>query len=58
MSGASINLQGLALNNATPMYALEIDFAVGQPAGIGSQRPMLLMGNMTTAGTAIADTVI
>jgi phage tail sheath gpL-like len=58
MSGASINLQGLALNNATPMYALEIDFAVGQPAGIGSQRPMLLMGNMTTAGTATADTVI
>ena len=55
---SSINLQGIALSNPTPMFALEIDFAVGQPVGIGTQRPMLLMGNMTTAGTATADTVV
>jgi phage tail sheath gpL-like len=54
----SINLQGISLQNATPMFALEIDFAVGQPVGIGTQRPMLLMGNMTAAGTATADTVV
>ena len=28
---SSIQLQGIALNNPTPMFALEIDFAVGQP---------------------------
>ena len=55
---SSIQLQGIALNNPTPMFALEIDFAVGQPVGIGVARPMLLMGNMTTAGTATADTVV
>ena len=58
MTGASINLQGLAMSNPTPLFALEIDFAVGQPSGVGVQRPMLLMGNMTTAGSATPDTVL
>src|SRR6266404_5706528 len=57
MSG-SINLQGLAINDPTPGNFLEIDFAVGQPAGSGTQHPMLLMGNATSAGVATADTVI
>lgn len=55
---AGINLQGLPINSVTPGIYLEIDFAVGQPAGVGVQRPILLLGNKTTAGSATPDTVV
>jgi phage tail sheath gpL-like len=55
---ASIPLQGVSITDPQPGNFLEIDFAVGQPAGTGVRRPIMLLGNPTTAGSATADTVV
>jgi phage tail sheath gpL-like len=55
---ASIVLAGLGANYLTPGNYLELLFAQGQAGGATSARDILLIGNKTTAGSAVADTVI
>jgi phage tail sheath gpL-like len=55
---ASIVLAGLGANYLTPGNYLELLFAQGQAGGATSSRDILLIGNKTTAGSAVADTVI
>lgn len=55
---ASIVLTGLSANYAVPGNFLEILFAQGLIGGYQGQRPMCLIGNKTTAGTATLDTVV
>lgn len=57
MPGA-ITLTGLTANDPVPGAYLEINFAQGDAAGSGSPIEVLLMGNMTTAGSATADTTV
>ena len=54
----AINLVGIGASYALPGVVLELDFAQGPVSGTGSARACLLMGNMTTSGTATADTVV
>jgi len=55
---ASIVLTGLSANDPVPGAYLEINFAQGEAAGASAARPILLMGNKTSAGSATADSVI
>jgi phage tail sheath gpL-like len=55
---ASVVLTGLSTNDPTPGTYLQIAFAQGQIAGFQGQRPILLVGNKTSAGSAVADTTI
>src|SRR6185312_11202238 len=55
---AAINLVGVAANYPNPGVYIEVDFAAGPASGYGGIRSCLLIGNMTTAGTATADTVV
>lgn len=54
---ASIVLTGLATNDPVPGNYLETLFAQGPAAGFAGQRPLLLIGNPTTAGVGVAATV-
>jgi phage tail sheath gpL-like len=55
---ASIVITGLAANDPVPGTYVEVAFAQGDASGASADRSILLMGNMTTAGAATADTVI
>lgn len=54
----SIVLTGLAANDPVPGVYEEVSFAQGPAAGYGGTRPILLMGNKTSAGSAAVDTGI
>jgi phage tail sheath gpL-like len=58
MANSSIVLVGLGASFPNPGVYIELDFAKGPIAGNGAPRSVLLMGNMTTSGTATADTVV
>jgi phage tail sheath gpL-like len=58
MSLASIILVGLGASVANPGVYVELDFAQGPVAGAGGPRSVLLMGNMLSAGSATAGTVV
>lgn len=55
---AAIILVGLSAQFPNPGNFLQLDFAQGPSGGFGGVRPILLMGNKTTAGSATNDTVI
>lgn len=54
---ANIVLTGIGADYALPGNYLEINFAVGGAAGFQGERPILLLGNKTSAGDAVAGTV-
>lgn len=51
-------LTGLAANDPVPGNYLEINFAQGDAGGSNAARPILLVGNRTSSGTAVVDTTI
>jgi phage tail sheath gpL-like len=55
---ASIVLTGLASNDPVPGTYLQISFAQGTIGGYQGKRPILLIGNKTSAGSATNDTVL
>jgi phage tail sheath gpL-like len=56
--GASIVLTGFASNDPVPGVYIETNFAQGLAAGSGVQRPILVLANKSSAGSATPDTVI
>lgn len=58
MTELSIALTGWSANNPTPGNFVEVSFAQGQASGASLTYGILLMGNMTSAGSATADTVL
>lgn len=57
MPGAIV-LTGLSANDPVPGAYLEVNFAQGDAAGSGSPLEVLLVGNMTSAGSATSGTEI
>ncbi|HEY2516950.1 MAG TPA: hypothetical protein VGI39_39030 [Polyangiaceae bacterium] len=55
---ASIQLTGLASNDPVPGTYLQIQFAAGPAGGYQGNRPILLIGNKSSAGTMTPDTVV
>lgn len=55
---ANIVLTGLSTSDPLPGNYVEVNFAVGGAAGFQGQRPILLIGNKTSAGDATVETVI
>lgn len=55
---ASIVLTGLASTDPLPGNYVEVLFAQGPTAGFAGQRPILLIGNKTSAGNAVVDTTV
>lgn len=55
---ASIVLTGLAANDPVPGVYVETNFAQGPAAGSSAQRPILVLANKTSAGSATVDSVI
>lgn len=58
MSTAAIVLVGLAASYALPGTYIEMDFAAGPAGGAGGPRSVILIGNMTTSGSATTNTVV
>jgi len=58
MASADIVLTGLAANDPVPGVYVEENFAQGPAAGDSSPREVLLMGNKTSSGSAVADTQV
>jgi hypothetical protein len=52
------NLTGLSAGDPLPGNFLEILFAQGATSGFAGTRPILLMGNKTSAGNGTVDTVV
>ncbi len=55
---ASISVTGVGADYGLPGNFLEINFAVGGSAGFQGERPILLIGNKTSAGDATTGTVV
>jgi len=58
MPDVSIPVTGLSVNDPEPGEYVEINFAQGAASSGGGLRPILLLGNMSTAGDATPDTAI
>src|SRR5579859_1046766 len=58
MANQSIVLVGINSGFPNPGTYIEIDFAQGPVTGSNTVRSCLIMGNKTTAGSAVADTTI
>jgi hypothetical protein len=58
VSNAAIILVGLAATYPLPGTYIEMDFAAGPVGGAGGPRLVILIGNMTSAGTATPNTVV
>lgn len=58
MANAPIVLTGLSLNDPVPGNYTERLFAQGNTAGFAGQRPILLIGNKTSAGNGVAGTTL
>lgn len=54
----SVPLTGLSAQDPVPGNYAEINFAQGASAGSGNVRPILLIANKSTAGSATPDTVV
>ena len=54
----SVPLTGLSANDPEPGNYVEVNFAQGASSGAGGLRPILLIGNKSTAGDATPDTQI
>jgi phage tail sheath gpL-like len=50
-----MGLQGISADSPEPRVAREFVFATGVSSGISDERKVVLMGNLTSAGTATAD---
>jgi len=55
---ASIVLTGLASNDPVPGVYMQVSFAQGPAAGGQTARPILVLANKTSAGSAVPDTTI